>query len=120
MFRLQQEDVELITHESGGDAAPDETAPAPGTTGPAPELVASQRRASPTMPNQAACSSVPGPANTPKKWSKNQPNWSRLNTTAPAPTQARRRFDRHRTSVTSAVVATSAPTPTNQNVSAIA
>ena len=44
MFRLQQEDVELITHESGGNAAPEKTAPAPGTTGPAPELVASHHR----------------------------------------------------------------------------
>jgi hypothetical protein len=39
MFRLQPEDVELITRESGGWATPDETAPALGTTGPAPELV---------------------------------------------------------------------------------
>jgi hypothetical protein len=40
VFRLQAEDVELITHESGDGAAPDQTAPAPGTTGPAPESVA--------------------------------------------------------------------------------
>jgi hypothetical protein len=39
MFRLQPEDVELITHESGGGATPDLTAPAFGTTGPAPESV---------------------------------------------------------------------------------
>ena len=44
MFRLQAEDVELITHESGGGAAPDETAPALGTTGPAPESVTPEHR----------------------------------------------------------------------------
>ena len=39
MFRLQLEDVELLTHESGGGAAPDETAPAPEAADPAPESV---------------------------------------------------------------------------------
>ena len=41
MFRLQLEDVELLTHESGGGAAPDQTALAPEAADPAPESVTS-------------------------------------------------------------------------------
>jgi hypothetical protein len=44
VFRLQPADVELLTHESGDGAAPDQTAPASGTTGPAPELVTANER----------------------------------------------------------------------------
>ena len=39
MFRLQPEDVELLTHESGGGAAPDEIGPAPEAADPAPRSV---------------------------------------------------------------------------------